>query len=263
MEAVVQCQRVGLRFPKGAPVFEDVSFSLDAGTFHFLTGASGAGKSSLLRLLYLGAPPSVGRLFLLGEEVTQLPPAARPFFLHHIGVVFQDFRLLNHMTALENVALALKVRGVDVRQRYEQAAEILKWVGLGDHLKHYPYMLSGGQQQRIAIARAVITRPRVLLADEPTGNVDDDIAMRLLYLLEELHKSGTTVLIATHNRALAREFPYPELHLADQTLYMVGSSGTLQKPIPAPSPTPRPFGLPSPSDRGHWGGGSGLFWGGR
>ena len=135
-----------------------------------------------------------------------------------IGVVFQDFRLVNHLTALENVALPLKIAGQRADQVREHVSELLSWVGLADFLDAYPPTLSGGQQQRVAIARAVISRPSVLLADEPTGNVDDRIAMRLLYLFEELHRNGTTVLIATHNEALARRFDQPILRLRDNSV---------------------------------------------
>ena len=135
-----------------------------------------------------------------------------------MSVVFQDFRLIPHLSALDNVALPLQIRGVSTHTSRKQASELLDWVGLSDHLDLFPKALSGGQMQRVAIARAVITRPQLLLADEPTGNVDDQNALKIMYLFEELNKTGTTVIIATHNRSLAKEFPYSELYLHDKTL---------------------------------------------
>ncbi len=207
-EHIVRFDSVGLRYGLGPEVLQDVSFALPTGSFHFLNGPSGAGKSSLLRVMYLGLRPTRGRALLFNRDVAQIKRHDMPAMRRRIGVVFQDFRLLDHLSALDNVALPLRVRGVRESEVQRHVPELLNWVGLGDYLNARPSTLSGGQKQRVAIARAVIGRPDLLLADEPTGNVDDGIAMRLLYLFEELNKLGTTVVIATHNEALVQRFPH-------------------------------------------------------
>ena len=220
-EPVIQFEQVGLRYGLGPEVLRDISLALAPGSFHFLTGASGAGKSSLLRLMYLAQLPSRGRLTVFGRNVATTPRHELPALRRRIGVVFQDFRLLDHLSALDNVALPLRLAGADEMQLRAHVVELLTWVGLGDHLNAKPLTMSGGQKQRVAIARAVISRPRLLLADEPTGNVDDQIALRLLYLFEELYKMGTTVVIATHNAGLVQRFPHPELRLENGTLNLI------------------------------------------
>ena len=210
---VVRFRNVGMRYGLGPEVLHDVSFGLKAGSFHFLTGVSGAGKSSLLKMIYLAHRPSRGLIHLFGNDTATMGRREMPSVRRRIGVVFQDFRLIEHLSAVENVALPLRVAGAREDTVREHVADLLRWVGLEDQLDQRPSTLSGGQQQRVAIARAVITRPELLLADEPTGNVDDDIAMRLLYLLEELNKIGTTVVIATHNEALVSKFDHPRLEL--------------------------------------------------
>ena len=212
---MVRFEEVSLSYDSGPAVLHEMSFELDPGSFHFVLGASGAGKSSLLRLLYLAAAPTSGRILLFGRDVAQLPRDERALLRRRIGMVFQDFRLLDHLTALENVALPLRIAGHGGSEVQKHVAELLGWVGLSEQLHAYPPTLSGGQQQRVAIARAVIARPSLLLADEPTGNLDDSIAVRLLYLMEELNKLGTTVVIATHNEALVQRFPHPVLKLRD------------------------------------------------
>jgi cell division transport system ATP-binding protein len=212
-QPVLQFENVGLRYGLGPEVLRDISLALEPGSFHFLTGASGAGKSSLLRLMYLAQLPTRGRLTLFGRNLATTPRQDLPALRRRIGVVFQDFRLLDHLSALDNVALPLRLAGAKEEQLRAHVVELLTWVGLGDQIHAKPMTLSGGQKQRVAIARAVITRPRLLLADEPTGNVDDQIAVRLLYLFEELYKMGTTVVIATHNAALVQRFAHPELRL--------------------------------------------------
>lgn len=199
-------------------VFENVSFQLLRGSICFLTGESGAGKSSLLKLMYLGYPHYQGNIKIFGCNLKTLSLQQKPLFRQKIGVVFQDFNLLDHLNAIDNVSLPLRLAGIPQDQCSLRAVKILQWVGLGDHLMAYPKMLSGGQQQRVVIARAVIGKPALLLADEPTGNVDDKNAIRLIELFEGLHKMGTTVVIATHNRDLLAEFNYPELHLSNKTL---------------------------------------------
>jgi cell division transport system ATP-binding protein len=218
---LIRFEHVGMRYGSGPEVLRDISFSLEPGSFHFLTGTSGAGKSSLLRLLYLAHRPSSGIIRMFGRDVAQVPRRDLPAFRRRIGVVFQNFRLIDHLSALDNVALPLRIAGAPEAELRRHVAELLRWVGLGDHLDDLPETLSGGQQQRVAIARAVITRPALLLADEPTGNVDDQIGMRLLYLFEELNRLGTTVVIATHNETLISRFRYPRLLLRDGALHPV------------------------------------------
>jgi len=210
---LIRFQNVGLRYGDGPEILRDVDLTLPPGSFHFLTGASGAGKSSLLRLMYLALRPTRGRIILMDRDTADLGRAELPGMRRRIGVVFQEFRLLDHLSILDNVALPLRVAGGSDEEVREHSAEILRWVGLGNHLGDRPSMLSGGQQQRVAIARAVINRPHLLLADEPTGNVDDSMGLRLLYLFEEMNKLGVTVMIATHNEALIRRFDHPRLHL--------------------------------------------------
>ncbi len=206
-------EHVSMRYGNDPEILRDISLKLQPGSFHFLTGPSGAGKSSLLRLMYLDQQPSNGTLRLFGYNVGRLPRQQYPLIRRRIGVVFQDFRLLDNLTAFENVALPLKVIGFPENKIRDHVSELLIWVGLADYLYNYPKTLSGGQQQRVAIARAIISRPSLLLADEPTGNLDEPMSMRLMYLFEELNKTGTTVIIATHSENLIERFPYPQLHI--------------------------------------------------
>jgi len=186
---------------------------LDAGSFHFLTGPSGAGKSSLLKLIYMSERPSRGLVALFERDVSSMPRGELPPLRRRIGVIFQDFRLINHLSTFDNVALPLRVAGQSEDKIKANVTELLTWVGLADKIQARPPTLSGGQQQRVAIARAVIGKPSVILADEPTGNVDDEMAVRLLRLLEEMNRLGTTVIVATHNHYLAQRMGQPRLHL--------------------------------------------------
>ena len=210
---MIHFDKVELRYPGSQAILSDVNFVVEQGSFQFITGASGAGKSSLLKLIYLGLKPSRGRLFLFGQNAAKIGRASIPALRRRIGIVFQDFMLIPHLSALENVALPLRIAGARESAIREYVPELLEWVGLSGYFDALPHTLSGGQQQRVAIARAVISRPQLMLADEPTGNVDDGVAVRLFYLFEELHKMGTTVLIATHNRALVERFTYPCLNV--------------------------------------------------
>jgi cell division transport system ATP-binding protein len=193
----------------------DLSLYLAPGSFHFLTGASCAGKSTLLRLMYLGERPTRGLISLFGKDMSRVKRDAFAPIRRQIGVVFQDFRLLDHLSAFDNVALPLRVAGAPEQRIRDNVTELLHWVGLADKLNARPPTLSGGQQQRIAIARAVIARPQLLLADEPTGNVDEAMALRLLRLFEEMNRLGTTIVLATHSEALAARSGHPRLHLVD------------------------------------------------
>jgi cell division transport system ATP-binding protein len=191
-----------LRYGLGPEVLRDLTFRIEPHSFQFLTGPSGAGKSSLLRLLYLSLKPTRGLITLFGHDVATLSQDAMATLRRRIGIVFQDFRLLDHLSTYENVALPLRVLGREESSYRAEVLELLDWVGLGERLWSLPPVLSGGEKQRAAIARAVIARPQLLLADEPTGNVDPSLARRLLRLFLELNKSGTSVLIATHDIAL-------------------------------------------------------------
>jgi cell division transport system ATP-binding protein len=216
---MVRFESVGLRYGRAsgkdaaAEVLRDISFALPHGAFRWLRGPSGAGKTSLLRLMYLSVLPSSGRLTLLGADVGRASRLALPKLRRRIGVVFQDFRLLPHLTAFENVALPLRLAGNPEEQVRADVSELLRWVGLARKLHSVPDELSGGEQQRVAIARAVIARPSLLLADEPTGNLDEAQAERLMTLLGELNRLGTTVIVATHNDALVDRHPAASLRL--------------------------------------------------
>ena len=205
---IVEFENVGLRYGTGAETLADLSFALEGGSFHFLTGPSGAGKTSLLKLLYLAQRPSRGLIRLFDEDIVTLPRARLPGFRRRIGVVFQDFRLVPHLSAYDNVALPLRVAGIVERDLAEPVEEMLAWVGLRDRASARPATLSGGEQQRVAIARAVIGRPEILVADEPTGNVDPEMAARLLHLFDALNKIGTTVIVATHDIHLLTRVPH-------------------------------------------------------
>jgi cell division transport system ATP-binding protein len=197
----------------GPEVLRDVSFHLEPGSLHFLTGPSGAGKTSLLKLLFVALRPTRGFISLFDQDIATLSRAQLPHVRRRIGVVFQDFRLLDHMSTFENVALPLRVRRLPRSQYKKDVVELLDWVGLGDRVNALPPVLSGGEQQRAAIARAVVGQPDLLLADEPTGNVDPALASRLLRLFVELNKLGTTILIATHDVHLLQQFDAPRLEL--------------------------------------------------
>jgi cell division transport system ATP-binding protein len=211
--AVIRLHNVALKYESGPEVLREVTFHVRPGSFHFLTGPSGAGKSSLLRLLFLSLPPTQGEMQLFGQNVSRVRPARRAQLRRRIGIVFQDFRLLDHLTTWENVALPLRVVGKRFSDYKEDVTDLLQWVGLGHRMHAFPSVLSGGEKQRAAIARAVIGKPELLLADEPTGNVDPQMARRLLRLFIELNRLGTSVVIATHDHQLMRHFKAPRLEL--------------------------------------------------
>lgn len=222
---MVRFENVGMRYGIGQEVLRNISFDLAPGSFHFLTGPSGAGKSSLLKLLFLAHRPSRGLITMFGEDVVSLPRHRLPALRRRIGVVFQDFRLLNHLSAIENVMLPLKIAGDGADLTRDHAEELLAWVGLADRMNARPPTLSGGEKQRLAIARAVINKPDLLLADEPTGNVDPEMAERLMHLFVELNKLGTTTLIATHDMALVEQIAAPQMRLDKGELRLLASAG--------------------------------------
>ena len=203
---MIRFENVGLRYGMGAEVLRDVTFQIAPGSFQFVTGPSGAGKSSLLRLLFLSLRPTRGNMRIFGKDAATIGRKDVPALRRRIGIVFQDFRLLEHLTTFENVALPLRVAGAEEDSYRRDVSELLEWVGLGDKMWVYPQVLSGGEKQRAAIARALITRPEILLADEPTGNVDPPLARRLLRLFVELNRLGTSVMIATHDLALMDQY---------------------------------------------------------
>jgi len=217
---VVRFENVGLRYGLGPEVLRDLSFNVEPHSFQFLTGPSGAGKTSLLRLLYLSLKPTRGLISLFDHDVATLSKDSLATLRRRVGIVFQDFRLLDHMTTYENVALPLRVLGKDEASYRHEVVELLRWVGLGERMLALPAVLSGGEKQRAAIARAVIARPHLLLADEPTGNVDPVLARRLLRLFVELNKSGTSVIIATHDIALMDLFDARRLVLHEGRIHV-------------------------------------------
>lgn len=205
---------VGLRYGNGPEILSDLTFSIEPGSFHFLTGPSGSGKTSLLRLLLLSLKPSRGKVMMFNEDVGTLDRDSLLQLRRHIGIVFQEFRLLDHLTTFENVALPLRVLGQPESEYRPNVTELLEWVGLGERMHALPTVLSGGEKQRAAIARAVIGRPKILLADEPTGNVDPDLSSRLVHLFAELNRTlGMTIILATHELPLLDRFSYPRMVL--------------------------------------------------
>lgn len=217
---MIKFENVGLRYGLGDEVLSDIHFTLEPGSFHFLSGPSGAGKTSLLRLMYLGKQPTRGLITMFGKSINTLTRAQICEMRQKIGVVFQEFRLLPHLSVFDNVALPLRISGVSEQEIRNNVSELLEWVGLGAHQDALPETLSGGQQQRVAIARSVIARPKLLLADEPTGNLDDTIGLRLMNLFEQLNRMGTTIVVASHNQNLMDQFGHPRLLLDQGNLYM-------------------------------------------
>jgi cell division transport system ATP-binding protein len=219
-DRVIRFENVGLRYGLGPEVLRDLSFRIDSHSFQFLTGPSGAGKTSLLRMLFLSLKQTRGLISMFEHDTATLSKDGRATLRRRIGIVFQDFRLLDHLTTYENVALPLRVLGKDEAAYRAEVVELLQWVGLGERMAALPPVLSGGEKQRAAIARAVISRPELLLADEPTGNVDPNLGQRLLRLFIELNKSGTSVVIATHDIALMDEYDAPRLVLHEGRLHV-------------------------------------------
>lgn len=222
--SLVKFSNVGLRYSTGPEILHDLSFELPSGSFHYLTGPSGAGKTSLMKLLYLGQKPTRGIVTMFGRDLSTVPRKSMPEIRRQIGIVFQDFRLLPHLSAFDNVALPLRASGIAEEAIKKNVTELLEWVGLGEKMDARPITLSGGEQQRIATARAVINRPKLLLADEPTGNIDHGIGDKILHLFEELNRHGTTVIVATHDEDIVRRFPHPELRLEGGTLAVPGKA---------------------------------------
>jgi len=223
---IARFENVGLRYGLGPEVLQDVTFSLNPGSFHFLVGPSGAGKSSLLKLMYMAMRPSRGLVHLFGRDIQTASRDELPALRRSVGVVFQDYRLLDHLSTFDNVALPLRVANVREQDIKRHVEELLAWVGLKDHMEARPPTLSGGQKQRVSIARAVISRPKLLMADEPTGNVDDRMGFRLMHLFDELNKLGTTIVVATHNEAMVSQLGHPVMRLDSGGLKVTPGSKT-------------------------------------
>jgi cell division transport system ATP-binding protein len=219
---VIRFENVGLRYGSGPEVLKDISFRIEPKSFQFLTGPSGAGKSSLIRLALMALKPARGLIALFGRDTSRLNSDDVARLRRRIGVVFQDFRLLDHLSVFENVALPLRVLGRDEGDYRKQVIEVIRWIGLGERMGAMPPALSGGEKQRAAIARALIAKPEVLLADEPTGSIDPALAERLLRVFTELPSTGTSVLLATHDVALMNRVDAPRLVLAQGRLQIDG-----------------------------------------
>lgn len=215
---MIHFENVGLRYGMGPEVLRDLTFDIPKKSFQFLTGPSGAGKTTLMRLLFMSLQPTRGLIKTFGRDISTINNEDLPLLRRRIGIVFQDFRLLDHLTTYENVALPLRVRGKEESEYRSDVIELLKWVGLGERINVLPPVLSGGEKQRVAIARALIDRPELLLADEPTGNVDPPMAKRILSLLVHLNRLGTAVVIATHDLSLMDRFEARRMILADGRL---------------------------------------------
>jgi cell division transport system ATP-binding protein len=215
---VFRFENVGLRYGMGPEILRDISLDIPERSFQFLTGPSGAGKTTLLRLLFLALRPTRGLITVFGKDRARITRRELPLLRRRIGVVFQDFRLLDHMTTYENVALPLRIRGRDEASYRGDVVDLLKWVGLGERMHVLPPVLSGGEKQRAAIARALIEQPEILLADEPTGNVDPPLARRLLRLFIELNRLGTAVVIATHDLTLMEQVDARRMILSEGRL---------------------------------------------
>lgn len=219
---MVRFEGVGLRYGMGSEVLRDITFSIEPRSFQYLTGPSGAGKTTLLKLMLLSLKPTRGLINLFGHDVTRRQNDALSAARRRMGVVFQDFRLLDHLTVYENVSLPMRVKGREESSYRGEVIELLRWVGLGERMHSIPPVLSGGEKQRAAIARALIVKPELLLADEPTGNVDPPLARRLLRLFLELQQLGTAVVIATHDLHLMEQYDARRLVLADGYLHVDG-----------------------------------------
>jgi cell division transport system ATP-binding protein len=219
MWIMIRLENICLEYIPGRPVLDHLTLHLSPGSFTFITGASGAGKSSLLGILALSLKPSSGLVHLFGDDITQLNHEELPLARRKIGTVFQDFELLPHLNVAENVGLPLKIAGESAVDRVQKVRELLDWIGLQDYAEFKPHMLSGGQKQRVAIARAVIAKPLLILADEPTGNLDHELSMRLMFLFKSLNQIGTSIIFATHDENLIGAFDYPVMMLRGGQLH--------------------------------------------
>ena len=215
---IIRFNDVTFRYGEGNPILQNINLNIEKGSFHFLTGKSGAGKSSFLKLLYLAVRPTSGHAYIFDKDSKNYTRKETALARQNISVVFQDYKLLPHLNTFDNVALPLRIKGQSEESIAQKVKELLEWVGLKNFMYAFPETLSGGQQQRVSIARSVITQPKIILADEPTGSVDDTTAIRIMNLFEQLHKHGTTIIMATHNRTLVDSKLHPELFIENGTV---------------------------------------------
>lgn len=199
---MIQFFNVTKTYPNGVKALNDISLTIEKGDFVFLVGPSGAGKSTLIRLLYREELPDRGQILLKGKSITRLKPKEVPFLRRSIGVIFQDFKLLAERTAFENIAFTLQVIETPTKEIERKVMKVLEQVGLKGKAERYPHQLSGGEQQRVAVARAIVNNPDLIVADEPTGNLDPDTSWEIMDLLNNINKKGTTIVMATHAREL-------------------------------------------------------------
>ena len=212
---MIKFEQVSKTYPGGFQALNQVSFHLEPGEMAFLTGHSGAGKSTLLKLISMMERPSSGRVLINGHDLKRISNRQIPYVRRDIGMIFQDHRLLMDKTVLDNVALPLLIEGYSMQEARKRVSAALEKVGLGDKLRPYPMMLSGGEQQRVGIARAIVNKPPLLLADEPTGNLDPKLSMEIIRLFEEFNRVGVSVLIATHDLGLIARLRYRTLTLKE------------------------------------------------
>lgn len=221
---IISFANVGARYDGNSDVLTDVSFNIGAGAFYFLTGASGAGKTTLLRLIYQLHRPCRGTIKIFGNVTNDMSRDDITALRHKMAIVFQEYSLLSHMSVFDNVALPLRVRGVDESKIKKLVTKTLDWVGLAKFANANPKTLSGGQQQRVSVARAIIVQPAIMLADEPTGNLDDENAARLMELFIQMNKMlGTTIILATHNTKLIQTYKFPVMHVENHRLNFIGT----------------------------------------
>lgn len=225
-KTIISFANVAAAYDTATEILTDVSFNISAGAFYFLSGASGAGKTTLLRLIYQLHKPLRGQIKLFGQNTAEMSRDDVAGLRHKMAIVFQEYSLLSHMTVFDNIALPLRVRGISEQKVKKLVAKVLDWVGLGNFADTKPMELSGGQQQRVSVARAIIVQPSILLADEPTGNLDDENASRLMELFIQMNKLfGTTIILATHNKKLMDTYKFPVIHVENHRVGFVGKSG--------------------------------------
>ncbi len=223
---IISFANVGARYDDDEDVLTDVSFNIGAGAFYFLSGASGAGKTTLLRLIYQLHKPCRGTVKIFGKQTAGMSHDDITAMRHKMAIVFQEYSLLSHISVFDNVALPLRVRGVDESKVKKLVTKTLEWVGLAKFANANPLTLSGGQQQRVSVARAIIVQPAIMLADEPTGNLDDENASRLMELFIQMNKMfGTTIILATHNSGLMEKYKFPVMHVENHHVNFVGQRG--------------------------------------
>ena len=235
---IISFANVGARYGDEEDVLTNVSFNIGAGSFYFLSGASGAGKTTLLRLMYQLHRPCRGVIKVFGKQTNDMSHDDITALRHKMAIVFQEYSLLSHISVFDNVALPLRVRGVDESKVKKLVTKTLEWVGLAKFADSYPLSLSGGQQQRVSVARAIIVQPAIMLADEPTGNLDDENASRLMELFIQMNKMfGTTIILATHNSGLMQKYKFPVMHVENHHVNFVGQRGAHEKVDAPKKPT--------------------------